>query len=64
LPTAVQESGADQGGAIQEQTEYMDKCPSLANEIHDLFPALLMMEDIRPGKEDATGGEPGRSPIR
>jgi serine/threonine protein kinase len=43
-------------------TEYTDKCPSLAGEIRDLFPALLMMEDVRPGKEDAGSSEPGRSP--
>jgi hypothetical protein len=42
-------------------TEYTNKCPSLAGEIRDLFPALLMMEDIRPGQEDASSSEPGRS---
>jgi serine/threonine protein kinase/WD40 repeat protein/tetratricopeptide (TPR) repeat protein len=36
-------------------SEYTDKHPALAAEIRDLFPALLMMEDVRPGGEDATG---------
>jgi serine/threonine protein kinase/WD40 repeat protein len=43
-------------------TEYTNKCPSLAGEIRDLFPALLMMEDIRPSQEDTSSSEPGRSP--
>jgi serine/threonine protein kinase len=42
-------------------TEYTNKHPSLAGEIRDLFPALLMMEDIRPGHKDATVAEPGNS---
>jgi hypothetical protein len=42
-------------------TEYTNKWPSLAGEIRDLFPALLMMEDIRPGKEDTTGSGTDRS---
>jgi serine/threonine protein kinase len=36
-------------------TEYTDKHPELAEEIRDLFPALLMMEEVRPSTEDATG---------
>jgi serine/threonine protein kinase/WD40 repeat protein/Flp pilus assembly protein TadD len=36
-------------------SEYTDKHPALAEEIRDLFPALVMMEDVRPGGEDATG---------
>src|SRR5262249_49276478 len=36
-------------------SEYTDKHPALAQEIRDLFPALVMMEDVRPGGEDATG---------
>ena len=35
-------------------TEYTDKHPELADEIRDLFPALVMMEDVRPEKGDAT----------
>ena len=42
-------------------TEYTNKYPSRAGEIRDLFSALLMMEDIRPGHEDATRAEPGKS---
>jgi hypothetical protein len=36
-------------------TEYTTKYPDLADEIRDVFPALLMMEDVRPAKGDATG---------
>jgi hypothetical protein len=36
-------------------TEYTDRYPALADEIRDLFPALVMMEDIRPAAADATG---------
>src|SRR6266849_3568859 len=35
--------------------EYTAKHPELAEEIRDLFPALVMMEDVRPDKGDATG---------
>jgi serine/threonine protein kinase/Flp pilus assembly protein TadD len=35
--------------------EYTSKHPELAKEIRDLFPALVMMEDVRPHKGDATG---------
>jgi serine/threonine protein kinase/WD40 repeat protein/Flp pilus assembly protein TadD len=42
-------------------SEYTDKHPSLAGEIRELFPALLMMEDIRPRHDDATVAEPGTS---
>ncbi len=36
-------------------TEYTARHPELAEEIRDLFPALVMMEDIRPDAEDQTG---------
>src|SRR5262245_19423335 len=36
-------------------TEYTEKHPKLADEIRDLFPALVMMEDVRPGQRDVTG---------
>jgi hypothetical protein len=32
-------------------TEYTDKYPDLADEIRDLFPALVMMEDLKPVSE-------------
>jgi serine/threonine protein kinase/Tfp pilus assembly protein PilF len=35
--------------------EYTAKHPELAEEIRDLFPALVLMEDVRPHKGDATG---------
>jgi WD40 repeat protein/serine/threonine protein kinase len=44
-------------------TEYAEKYPDLAGEIRDLFPALLMMEDLKPGGADVTGGyEPVPAP--
>jgi serine/threonine protein kinase len=42
-------------GDKPELSEYTEKYPDLAEEIEDLFPALLMMEDIRPDSGDATG---------
>jgi WD40 repeat protein/serine/threonine protein kinase len=35
--------------------EYVDKYPHLADDIRDLFPALLKMEKVRPQTGDATG---------
>src|SRR5690242_18982939 len=51
-------------------TEYVGRHPDLADEIRELFPALVMMEDVRPGPESrqgAAGGAPaagGRQPER
>src|SRR5262245_43438572 len=36
-------------------TEYTSRYPELAAQIRDLFPALVLMEDVRPGAADATG---------
>src|SRR5262245_40647156 len=36
-------------------TEYTDKHPELAAQIRELFPALVMMEDVRPRQGDVTG---------
>ncbi len=36
-------------------TEYVTRYPELAEEIRDLFPALVLMEDVRPGP----GSQPG-----
>src|SRR4051812_13727770 len=36
-------------------TEYVNRHPDLAGEIRDLFPALVLMEDVRPAAGDATG---------
>jgi hypothetical protein len=36
-------------------TEYADKYPQWAAEIRDLFPALVMMEQLKPGQADVTG---------
>ncbi|HZU36495.1 MAG TPA: serine/threonine-protein kinase, partial [Gemmataceae bacterium] len=40
-------------------TEYTSQRPDLADEICDLFPALLVMEGIRPRSEDCAGGDGG-----
>jgi serine/threonine protein kinase len=41
--------------------EYTDRCPEAADRIRALFPALLVMEKVRPGPEDeqGPGGEEG-----
>src|SRR2546425_13167885 len=36
-------------------TEYVQKYPELAEDIRDLFPALVEMEDLRPAGNQATG---------
>jgi serine/threonine protein kinase/WD40 repeat protein/tetratricopeptide (TPR) repeat protein len=36
-------------------TEYVDKYPQLAEQIRDLFPALVLMEDLKPARADASG---------
>jgi serine/threonine protein kinase/WD40 repeat protein/tetratricopeptide (TPR) repeat protein len=36
-------------------TEYTDRHPELADEIRDVFPALVMMEDVRPDGESIQG---------
>jgi hypothetical protein len=33
--------------------EYAQKYPKLADEIRDLFPALILMEEVGPAKEDS-----------
>jgi len=35
--------------------EYCDRRPELAGEIRDVFEALLMVEDLRPGTEEVSG---------
>src|SRR5215472_7897370 len=36
-------------------TEYTDRYPQWADEIHELFPALLVMEQLKPAAADRTG---------
>jgi serine/threonine protein kinase/WD40 repeat protein len=43
-------------------TEYTNKYPALAGEIRSVFPALLMMEDVRQGDSETTG-EHAASPL-
>ena len=35
--------------------EYCDRHPELADEIRDVFEALLMVEDLRPGTDEVSG---------
>src|SRR5262249_1624528 len=35
--------------------EYCDKHPEIADEIRDVFEALLMVEDLKPGSDDVSG---------
>src|ERR1700739_2946369 len=46
-------------GERPELTEYTTKYPQWADEIRDLFPALVMMEQLKPGKGDVTGAFQG-----
>jgi serine/threonine protein kinase/WD40 repeat protein len=43
-------------------SEYAAKYPKLADDIRDLFPGLLLMEDVRPAAGDATGSCSAISP--
>src|SRR5262245_59849464 len=36
-------------------TEYLNRHPERAEEIRELFPALVMMERIKPASDDVTG---------
>jgi serine/threonine protein kinase/WD40 repeat protein len=40
-------------------TEYVDKHPELADKIRDLFPALLVMEEIGPDEDEGSAGQTG-----
>jgi len=37
--------------------EYAERCPELAEEIHDLFPTIAAMEQLKVGKERSAGGQ-------
>jgi WD40 repeat protein/serine/threonine protein kinase len=41
-------------------TEYIARCPELADDIRELFPALALMEDVRPESANATEDTPRR----
>src|SRR6516164_7815283 len=43
------------GGERPTSQEYCDRHPELAGEIRDVFEALLMVEDLRPGTDEASG---------
>src|SRR5262245_10987049 len=61
-------SGVNSLGALAEEfvarhrrgekpsvSEYAAKYPELADDVRDLFPGLLLMEDVRPEAVEATG---------
>src|SRR5262249_17888917 len=64
----AEEFGARQRrGERPDLEEYTARYPQWADEIRELFPALALMEDLKPGKADVTGayesapeGAPGR----
>src|SRR4051812_26456189 len=39
--------------------EYLERHPEWADEIREVFPALMMMEQLKPTPEDLAGGGPG-----
>src|SRR5262249_10310994 len=44
-------------------TDYTTRFPALADQIRDLFPALVMMEDVRPATVDGSGPASGGSTL-
>jgi tetratricopeptide (TPR) repeat protein len=52
--------GRVRGGERPALTEYTDRYPDMADAIRDLFPALLMLEDIRPAT--VAGSQAGGTP--
>src|SRR5262245_27079309 len=42
-------------GEHPDLEEYTARYPQWADEIRELFPALALMEDLKPGKADVTG---------
>jgi WD40 repeat protein/serine/threonine protein kinase/tetratricopeptide (TPR) repeat protein len=51
-----------QRGEHPSLTEYTDRYPDLADEIRELFPALALMQDVRPKPGAATGPYEGAAP--
>jgi serine/threonine protein kinase/Flp pilus assembly protein TadD len=45
-------------------TEYVARHPNLAEQVRDLFPALLLLEDVRPGPHTAGGASPSAAAPR
>jgi serine/threonine protein kinase len=46
--------GRHRGGENPSVTEYAERYPELAEEIRDLFPALVMMEELKPATPEGT----------
>src|SRR5262245_27575255 len=49
-------------GETPTLSEYAANYPQYAEQIRELFPALLMMEQLKPAGEDLTGPYRGRGP--
>jgi WD40 repeat protein/serine/threonine protein kinase/Flp pilus assembly protein TadD len=50
-------------GERPDLSEYTDKYPELADEIRDLFPAMAMVEDLKPSGADASSTSGGAGPV-
>jgi WD40 repeat protein/serine/threonine protein kinase len=50
-------------GEQPDVAEYTARYPALAQQIRDLFPALVMMEEVQPGEEDTLSGTPGSAAV-
>src|SRR4051812_9714918 len=48
-------------GDCPEVSEYAERHPEWADEIREVFPALLMMEQLKPPIGEATGSHPGNA---
>src|SRR4051794_41074506 len=50
-------------GECPEASEYAERFPEWADEIREVFPALLMMEQLKPTPGELTGNFPDSSPV-
>src|SRR5262245_9873834 len=50
-------------GERPDLREYTDQYPELADEIRDLFPAMAMVEELKPGTADASSSSGGHGPV-
>jgi WD40 repeat protein/serine/threonine protein kinase/tetratricopeptide (TPR) repeat protein len=51
------------GGERPNLAEYTDRYPELADDIRDLFPAMAMVEDLKPSTGDASSSSGGQGPV-
>src|SRR5262249_14640078 len=50
-------------GERPDLAEYTDKYPDLADEIRDLFPAMAMVEELKPSTGDVSSASGGHGPV-